>query len=295
MVYIGLSAYSRLAREHFFAGPDKLARFNHFSAKEYSKHIHTEIPLRNEQLKAVFQYWDAQTDDELLTRAVVASAEQLGATLYCPARLERAELKQHYQLFLDNGESFFAKSLVNAGGPWINTIQSTLPFSETLDLELVQGSHIEIPGKISDDIFYLEAPSDGRAVFVMPWYNNTLVGTTETPFQGDPDETKILDVEIDYLLATLHHYFPDANKEILNTWAGLRVLPGGDGRAFSRSRETRYLVDNEQRPSQIAIYGGKLTSYRSSAEKVVKLLAKTLGKRSAIADTKTLPLPKQTR
>lgn len=291
MVYLGLSAYSRLAREHFLGRADQIAQFSHYSAKHYAEHIQTSVPLREDQLKSVFQYWDAQTNDELLTRAVVASAEQLGAKLYCPARVEKADFQQHYQLHLNTGDTVSARSVVNAGGPWVNLIQSTLPFKTTLPIDLVQGSHIEIPGRISDDIFYLEAPSDKRAVFVIPWYDNTLVGTTETPFFDDPDKAKILDSEIDYLRATLHHYFPDANTQVLNTWAGLRVLPTGTGSAFSRSRETRYLANDETSPSQIAIYGGKLTSYRSSAEKVIKQLSKALGPRATVADTKTLTLP----
>jgi glycerol-3-phosphate dehydrogenase len=124
----------------------------------------------------------------------------------------------------------------------------------------------------------------------MPWKDRTLLGTTELLFEGDPDQCAPTKQETDYLLTTYAHYFPGRPREVLNSWAGLRVLPASSGAAFSRPRETHLTVDRESRPRSVSIYGGKLTGYRATAEKVVKRLQQTLPARERVADTRELPL-----
>jgi glycerol-3-phosphate dehydrogenase len=124
----------------------------------------------------------------------------------------------------------------------------------------------------------------------MPWHNDqTLVGTTERRYQGDPALVAPSAAEIDYLLATLRHYFPAyAQLEPVESFAGLRVLPIAEGAAFTRSRDTRLHVTHNGR--LLTIYGGKLTAYRAMAERVVETLREVLPERAAKADTARLVL-----
>jgi len=154
----------------------------------------------------------------------------------------------------------------------------------------VSGAHIEFDGKLNRGIYYAEAPSDGRAVFVMGWKDRMLVGTTETPFLGDPATVQPLPSEIEYLRETLKHYFPAREAKGARAWAGLRVLPKGPDSPFRRKRETILVVDQERAPRMVAIYGGKLTGYRATAEKVMARLKRTLPKTEQRADTRTLLL-----
>ena len=124
----------------------------------------------------------------------------------------------------------------------------------------------------------------------MPWNDRTLVGTTESEFKGDPNNTPALEEEVQYLRDVFQTHFPDRDSTVLNHWAGLRVLPSASGAAFKRSRETMLPVDNVQRPRWISIYGGKLTGYRATAQKVMKILSKTLPGRTPLADTRQLGL-----
>lgn len=252
--------------------------------------------LRPDGLQEVFAYWDAQTDDAKLTRAVMASARRLGATLLCPAEFLGAALENdayvvNYRAGGTTG-TIRARAMVNASGPWVNEVLTRLqPQGSQLAMDLVQGTHIILPGEIDRGIYYVEAPADRRAVFVMPWYGRTLVGTTESFFHGDPAEVRPLPQEIEYLLDTLRHYFPGRASEVLDSFAGLRVLPAGPGAAFRRDRETRLHPDHRHSPRLVTIYGGKLTTYRATAQKVLRLLRPTLGARAAIADTASLALP----
>ena len=84
--------------------------------------------------------------------------------------------------------------------------------------------------------------------------------------------------------------FPTRTLTVIESFAGLRVLPTGDGAAFHLPRETRLVADNERLPRAITIYGGKLTGYRATAEKALDRLRAHLPGRRRIGDTAELPL-----
>jgi glycerol-3-phosphate dehydrogenase len=255
--------------------------------------------LRTDDLRAVFKYHDARTDDALLTRAVMQSATELGAELKCPAHFQGADLhttgcEVHYRLD-DREQSCSARVLVNAAGPWVNDVLALVqPGIKHLPVQLVQGTHIEVSGEMSDQFYYLESPRDGRAVFVMPREGRLVIGTTETRFHGYADNVAPHRGEEDYLLGVLRHYFPAfrdiSRADMLTSWAGLRVLPSGEGHAFHRSRETILHTDRESKPRVLSVYGGKLTSYRATAEKVVERLKVALPTQIPRADTRKLAL-----
>jgi len=147
--------------------------------------------LRTEGLEAVFRYYDAQTDDALLAEAVWRSAQALGAERACPAEFlgaERADDGYSIRYLADGEEqTCSAGALVNATGAWANeTLKHISPAPPPQAVELVQGTHIVLPSTVAQGIYYVEAPTDRRAVFVMPWQDKTLVGTTETAYHGDP-------------------------------------------------------------------------------------------------------------
>ena len=151
-------------------------------------------------------------------------------------------------------------------------------------------THIELSGEVKRGIYYTEA-SDRRAVFIMPWKGHTLVGTTEQPYVGDPEHVAPLPAEVEYLQETQQRYFPGREGALLASWAGLRVLPRGEGKAFDRPREVILAADDADRPRVVTIYGGKLTGYRATAERVIRLLRRSLPGRDRVADTSTLRLP----
>jgi glycerol-3-phosphate dehydrogenase len=255
--------------------------------------------LQTDELRGVFRYRDARTDDAALTRAVMQSAASLGGELHCPAEFVGADLQPDgcTIVYRVAGEqrSVTARTLINAAGPWVNEVAKRVqPELSRVQVELVQGTHIEVPGDMTGDFYYLESPRDGRAVFVMPREGRLIVGTTETRYRDVPDKVHPLRGEESYLLSVLQHYFPAyrgmQRNELLASWAGLRVLPSSGGHAFHRSRETILHVDRQARPRMLSVYGGKLTTYRATAEKVVQRLSESLPARAPVADTRTLTL-----
>jgi glycerol-3-phosphate dehydrogenase len=251
--------------------------------------------LDTRDLQAVFEYPDAQTDDAALTRAVLASARSLGAELLCPAKFVSAQRHAQgcrvYYEHLKQVEECEAGVVVNAAGPWVNHVLANIdPLPPMQTVEFVQGTHIVLDAPLRRGVYYVEAPRDRRAVFVMPWKGKTLVGTTETAYRDDPLKVAPLKHEIDYLHETAHAYFPSHAGEIVRAFAGLRVLPTGRVAHFHRSRETVLSTDAAREPRLVTIYGGKLTTYRSTAQKVLDLLRPRLPARRARADTAALHL-----
>ena len=251
--------------------------------------------LETRGLRAVFRYYDAQTDDAKLTHAVLRSAQSLGASVQCPAEfLGASRSAEGYRLRYrgQSGEQECeARAVVNAAGPWVNEVLARFtPIAPQADIDLVQGAHVVVDGGLNHGVYYLEA-EDRRAVFVMPWRAGlSLIGTTETHFHGDPAQVAPRHEEIDYLLRTYHRYFPNREGDVRDQFAGLRVLPRANDAAFGRSRETLYMTDSDTTPRLVSVVGGKLTGYRAAAEKVATLLAAALPAREPRASTRTLAL-----
>lgn len=281
----GLSVYALLA------GGSKTARFRSVPKSEWQQ----LDGLTTDGLKHVFQYWDAQTDDLLLTRALMHSAQSLGAELLCPAEFIHATLSSSSceidYLLAGRINHCSATALVNAAGPWVNKVLQRIdPPLLPYPIDLVQGSHLVLEGHLDRGCYYLESPADRRPVFVLPWHQHILLGTTETMFNSEPEETAPLVTEETYLLDCFHHYFPERNVNIIEKFSGLRVLPATQGAASHRSREIYLQCDPPEKPRVISIYGGKLTVCRATAQKVLHAILPVLPERAPKADISKLLL-----
>jgi glycerol-3-phosphate dehydrogenase len=286
---LGLFLYALLG------GFDASTRFGTVARRDWS----SLDGLETRDLQAVIRYQDAQTDDALLTRAVVQSALSLDADLAMPADFIGARLEEDgvAVTYVQGAHTLECRAhvLVNAAGPWAPRVAAAIQPSVSIpDVDLVQGTHIVLPIPVAAGIYYVESPSDGRAVFVMPWHGSTLIGTTETPYVGAPDRVQPLPEEEEYLLAVARHYFPAfrpmTREHITRRFAGLRVLPAAGAAAFDRSRETIYSTDRETRPRVLGIFGGKLTGWRAAAAHVLDRIGSSLPVRPRRAATDQLIL-----
>ncbi len=286
---LGLFMYAMLG------GFDASTRFGTVPKSEWAALDGLDV----KNLDAVIRYFDAQTDDASLTRAVVQSARKLGGEVAMPAKFLEAELDDHgVTVRYEEGGArveCHARVLVNAAGPWApavsRAVRPAIPIPAT---DLVQGTHIVVPVAVRAGIYYVESPADGRAVFVMPWHGATMIGTTETPYRGDPDRVHPLPEEEEYLLEVARRYFPAfghlTRDSIVTRFAGLRVLPAASEAAFGRSRETIYSTDRDSKPRVLGIYGGKLTGWRAAAAHVLRRIGPSLPQPRRVAATKELIL-----
>ncbi|WP_372871421.1 glycerol-3-phosphate dehydrogenase/oxidase [Shewanella sp.] len=286
----GLSLYGLLSEF------DPLGRFRKVPRSEWQN----LDGLATEGLEAVFQYWDAQTDDRLLCQAVAHSANLLGAEVWEQSQV--VGIRHHGDgceielLRQGQAQQVSAALVVNACGPWVNELLGcVLPPTTSLAIDWVQGSHLLLDIAPPGGIMYLESPVDKRVVFVMPWYGKTLVGTTETLLESLDSKPEITEAERRYLLALYSRYFPNAGStealagKICGSFCGVRVLPKVNGDAFNAPRDT-LMHTNVSHPRLLSIYGGKLTTFRASSDEVLNWIKTQLGSRPVVADVDKLIL-----
>jgi len=145
------------------------------------------------------------------------------------------------------------------------------------------------------DAFYVEAESDGRPFFVLPWNDLFLIGTTDIRYDGDLSSVRASRAEVDYLLAETNRVFPAANlsvDDVHYAYAGIRPLPQrthGPESAITR----RHIIKTHRRVADglLSIVGGKLTTYRNLAEQAVDKIGKVLGRRLPECRTRDTLLP----
>ncbi len=279
-----------------------LCLYSLFSFKPFSVIKHSEWPtldnLNLKKIKTIFKYYDAQTDDKKLTQAVIKSASKLGADIIYNTEFISSSIKQkkHLLTYKQNQQQYTVecRCIVNCSGPWVTLVQQKIsPTLNMPEINFVAGTHIIINKKNQHGIYYLEAP-DKRAVFVMPWKNNTtLIGTTEKNYTGNPDNIAPTQEEKNYLLETYNHYFntPLTHNNIIDAFAGLRVLPVSDKSDFNKPRES-LIIHNSTVPALITLIGGKLTAYRASSEDVLNQIKHQLGTAGikGSCDTKNISL-----
>jgi len=301
VIYCGLLLYKILT------GWRASAIFKWRSASA-AKQLYPQIEASN--LVALLEYRDAQTDDRKLTEAVLRSAETFGAEVKFDFNLARAEVSGNQYLLYREGENepyASCRCLINAAGPWVNRVAEKVETKPAqIAVETVQGTHIILDLPAPPACIYCEAPQDGRPVFVLPWYGQTMVGTTEKLFSGDPADVAPSEEEEKYLLEVYNHCMNTAvvanaseeinESHIVERFAGLRVLPMAAGSANKRSRDTLFVEcglkasSANEMPGYLAIYGGKLTAYRKTAEKIQQRLRAVLGDNAGAVSTRDIRL-----
>jgi glycerol-3-phosphate dehydrogenase len=171
-----------------------------------------------------------------------------------------------------------AKWIVNATGPWADSVISGSGLAATRLIGGVRGSHLVLPkfsGAATQPV-YAEA-ADGRQIFVIPWNGQILVGTTEIADSGHTDNPQPAAEEIDYLLSSFLRLFPHSGitkADIRYSFAGVRPLPYAPGKKYSAITRRHILHDHREEGAAglISVIGGKLTTAASLARDVGRKL-----------------------
>jgi glycerol-3-phosphate dehydrogenase len=175
-----------------------------------------------------------------------------------------------------------ARIVVNAAGPWVDDIRAQARITERGRhiLRRTKGIHCLLP-RMTDRAIY-HSTSDDRMIFVIPWRQFSLVGTTDTDFAGDVDRVWATRDEVDYLLGEVRRALPDPRvrpEEVAYTYAGVRPLSFEEGkRASDVSRAHRIVAEDGGR--FLSITGTKLTCFRSLAQQLGDVVTRALGRRA---------------
>ncbi|WP_201615120.1 glycerol-3-phosphate dehydrogenase/oxidase [Psychrobacter sp. JCM 18902] len=278
--------------------------YDGLAGKRYSKYFKKDAFLqlnphiKQEKFLGASQFSDAVTDDSRLVMRVLDEAIHDGAQAinYLKAELlitNEQGLVVGATLLDTSAEDsnhtydIHAKVVVSATGAWADTLrmQASKQTEQSFHKQIrpSRGSHLVVSQErlpLNQAYTFLH-PVDKRAVFVFPWENRTVLGTTDLDHPPlDDNEVGITNEEVDYLLAATNNLFDDANlsrEDVISTWAGVRPLisDGGDGKRVSPSKEKRdhsVWLDN----NLVTVSGGKLTTFRLIALDVLKVCQKVL-------------------
>lgn len=226
-----------------------------------------------------FLFYDCTTDDARLTLANALLAKEYGAVIKPRTRLIEVSV-QHNQWILTletKQRSTFqihAKSIINAAGPWIESINNMLGIPMQYPLTLVKGSHIVVPKLYEGEHAYFLQHKDMRVIFVIPFHGLTMIGTTEVTINNISEKIAIETHEAEYLCSLVNQYFKKniTPEHILHSWSGVRPLLNKTektSQAISRDYGFHYI---QQPAVAITIYGGKITTYRKLAVQTINQL-----------------------
>jgi glycerol-3-phosphate dehydrogenase len=248
--------------------------------------------INQEDLQGGFRFGDAQTDDARLTLRIIREAVADGAVAI-------NYVKAH-QLIIDHDDvkgvvlsdmltgaqvEAFSRVVINATGAWTDVLR--MQVGGSAHIRPLRGSHLIFPSwrlPVAQAVSFLH-PFDHRPVFIFPWENVTLVGTTDVDYTDSlDDEPKISPYEVAYLMAAVEYQFPSlclTLEDVLSTYAGIRpIISSGKIDPSAESRD--HCIWEEH--GLYSVSGGKLTTFRLIALDALKAV------RNRLTD---LPEPKQ--
>ncbi len=253
-------------------------------AKE--KTLDMEPLLREEVVIGGGLYYEYQTDDARLTVEVLKTAGTFGATALSYAEVNELIYGESGKLIgvkvqdHISQETFnvFAKKIVNACGPWVDTIRRKDSSINEKRLHLTKGIHLVVPYErfpIQQAVYF--DVEDGRMIFAIPRGDTTYFGTTDTNYTDELERPQVEPKDVTYLINAVNFMFPSlqiTTEDIISSWAGLRPLIHEEGKSPSElSRKDEIFYSSS---GLISIAGGKLTGFRKMAERTVDAVVKRL-------------------
>jgi glycerol-3-phosphate dehydrogenase len=253
--------------------------------------------LRDDALVGAVRYFDAQTDDARHTLTVARTAARYGAVVRSSTQAVgfAREADRVVGVVVRDTEdgretTVGAGAVLNCTGVWTDEIQRLSGGRGRFQVRASKGVHIVVPReKITGDAGLI-LRTETSVLFVIPWKNHWLIGTTDTDWHLDLAHPAATQADIDYLLRHVNEVLvaPLTHDDIQGVYAGLRPLLAGESEetsALSREHAVARVV-----PGLISIAGGKYTTYRVMAADAVDAGAEELIKRVAPSCTDRVPL-----
>jgi glycerol-3-phosphate dehydrogenase len=249
-----------------------------------------EPNIRAEDLKGAGYYFDdLLLFPERMCLENVLSAGRHGARVhnYCqveefvkgPRGMDGVRVRD---LLTDQVFGVRASVVINAAGPWVDRVRDLAGLTRDTPrvVRATKGIHCLLP-RLTERAVYLSSDSDQRMIFVIPWRDFSLVGTTDTDFAGDPDRLWATRAEVEYLLGAVRRALPDPRvslDHVAYTYSGVRPLAFEEGAAASKVSRDHRVVPEGPEGRFMSITGTKLTCFRSLAEEVGDLVMARLGR-----------------
>ncbi len=285
----GLLLYDALAGLH-----PALPRHRHLSRGAC---LRAAPALREDALTGGIRYYDAQVDDARFALMLARTAAAHGA-LCIPAidvtaiHPREAGISRVAARDLESGDdlSVQARVIVNATGVWTNEVERLAGATPTMTVRPSKGVHVVVPQARITSEYALILPTEKSVLFVLPWGEQWIIGTTDTDWHYGMDHPAATHQDIQYLLAHVNKILRDplTFADIIAVYAGLRPLLGGTS-AETAKLSRRHAVWRSA-PGLVSVAGGKYTTYRLMASDAVDLAARELPFAADASRTADIPL-----
>ena len=254
--------------------------------------------LRHDLVTGAIKYFDAQVDDARHTMAVARTAARHGALIATKVSAESLirEGKRVVgvnALDLASGKKIAIKATatVMCAGVWSDQLHERFELTPGYNVTMSKGAHIVVPGSAikSDAGIIIKTPVS--VLFLIPWGDKWIVGTTDTPYEGDRAEPFATQEDVQYILDQANRVLKPKlrAKDIIGVYAGLRPLVANKKSATTTKLSREHTVDRPA-PGFVSIAGGKYTTYRVMAEDVIDRAVLELRRVTKDSVTEKLPL-----
>ena len=259
-----------------------------------------EPSLSRKGLRGAVAFYDCQEDDARFCIDHILHAAELGASCinYCTLTglITREDRIVAARVRDEVGSCTFeisARVFINAAGPWVEQVCALTPFdARAVRLSPAKGVHLVVPQLTRQHAVAFQARSDHRILFVIPWGDYSLLGTTDTDYDGDPAQARVDQADVNYLLAEARILFPDAalsESDVITTTVGVRsVAASALASPSARSREHRVVQTGR---NLLSIIGGKYTTHRVIAQETVDAACRLLSVTPPPCRTADVPVP----
>ena len=254
--------------------------------------------LRPDIIMGAIKYFDAQVDDARHTLSVARTAARHGAVI--ATRVSAESLIRNGKRVvgvnardLVSGERIAIKATVTVmcAGVWSDELHANFDLKPGYNVTMSKGVHIVLPGSAikSDAGIILKTPVS--VLFIIPWADKWIVGTTDTPYTGDRAEPFANREDVQYIVDQANRVLTPQIKidEIIGVYAGLRPLVANNKGSVTTKLSREHTVDRPA-PGFVSIAGGKYTTYRIMGRDVIDLAVNELRKLSPESVTEKLPL-----
>jgi glycerol-3-phosphate dehydrogenase len=284
----GIALYDLLAKGA--GGPDGTRRHRHLSR---SAALRAAPALRRDALIGAIEYYDAQVDDARFTMMLARTAASHGALVANRTRVIAVErsgdrVTGARVTDMESGRTFSvrARVVISATGVWSGETQALADVEDPLRVRASKGVHLIVPRSRLQLSTGLITRTERSVLFVIPWGDFWIIGTTDTDYDADKDRPLATAADVDYLLAHVNSVLaaPLMREDIVGVYAGLRPLL--DGGADATAKLSREHTVSQPRPGLVVVAGGKFTTYRVMAEDAVDRAVTQLGREVPASGTR---------
>jgi glycerol-3-phosphate dehydrogenase len=254
--------------------------------------------LRQDIVTGAVKYYDAQVDDARHTMTIIRTARRHGATIATRVAVDQLirdgkKVVGATVIDTETGKKIkvSAKSVVMCAGIWSDEMHAKFDIKPGYGVTMSKGVHIVVPGDAIKSDTGIILKTEVSVLFLIPWGNQWIVGTTDTPYDGDRAQPHATSQDVQYILDQANKVLEPKLKreEIIGVYAGLRPLVS-NAKGSTTTKLSREHTTDRSAPGFVSIAGGKYTTYRVMGKDAIDLAATDLRRLVNQSCTEKLPL-----